>query len=283
MLQTEIIDKNKKENSLLHDIKFLDHNFLVANKHQPRQKFAEEDINQLSDSIKHHGLLQPILVRKESTNKYIVIAGERRLRAAKIAGLQKIPCIIREETDGDELEIAVIENLQREELNPIEQARSFLRLIQEYGHSFESLSLKLGKDKTTIQNYVRLLQLPNEVIDGIENKNISIAHGKALLTLGNNSRIISRYYEKVVTNQYSVKQLETLIHNYKNKKPRKKGSREKPDLRHLCDQMKGYLGTKARIKGSDSKGTIELAFYSNEDLTRIIDLIVGNSIFKNKA
>ncbi len=278
---SENIELNKAEHEL-NNIKFIDIDKIGTNQLQPRKSFNDETIKELSVSIKNHGILQPLLVKKIDNNKFVLIAGERRLRASRIAGLSKIPCILRDETEEMSFELGIIENLQREDLNSVEQARGFLRLMKEYQYSFESLGKRVGKNKTTIQNYVRLLDLQKEILDGLEKQLITTAHGKSLLSLDNKPKKQLQLFNKTIEESLSVKQLDVLIAKSKRKKEKKNARHEKPDMRYICDQIKGFLGTKVTINGDETNGRIEIAYFSAEDLNRVVDIILGNSIFYKK-
>lgn len=245
---------------------------IKPNPFQPREDFNPEGMEELVQSIKEKGIIQPILVRPKGDD-YELIAGERRLRAANLLNLNEIPAIVKEVEDRDSLEIALIENLQREELNPIEEAHAFQYLIDKFQLTQEEISEVLGKARVSVTNTLRLLKLPMEIQDEIKNKRISFAHGRALLEIDdvNQQR---RLVQEIIAKALSVRELENLL---KARRPRIMGARLKtkaaidPYLTIIEEQLQQVLATKIRIIKRKKRGHILIEFYSQEDLQRIVD------------
>eukprot|EP00826_Nyctotherus_ovalis_P037306 TRINITY_DN3394_c0_g3_i1.p1 TRINITY_DN3394_c0_g3~~TRINITY_DN3394_c0_g3_i1.p1 ORF type:complete len:292 (-),score=16.49 TRINITY_DN3394_c0_g3_i1:164-1039(-) len=258
-------------------------NEISPNRDQPRKDFDEEALNNLADSILKHGVIQPIIVVETSANEYQIIAGERRWRAARKAGLKEIPAIvkdIREEHLVDE--IALIENLQRENLNPIEEALGYKNLMEKYGLTQEEVAKSVGKSRPAVTNSVRLLKLPLDVQNLVKNNKISFGHAKVLLSFENEEEII-KYSKKIEENEISVRELEKIAN--KSKKDRvksKKDVKENSGRDSYFDEvemaMMENLGRKVKIFNKNKKsGTIEIEFYNKSDLSEIIRRIVGQS------
>lgn len=241
---------------------------------QPRKNFDSVSIEELSKSIEEHGIVQPIIVRP-SNGRYTIIAGERRWRAARLAGLDKVPIIIRDIDEKEMLEIALIENLQREDLNPMEEAEGINSLIQAYGLTQEQVAQRLGKSRPAIANSLRLLNLPKEVKTMLETNLISSGHARALLGLDSDSKKVE-IAKLIVEKGLSVRETENLIKKIKTNKDNQKTAKttEKPSyILELENKMEESLGTKVTIQQGKKKGVIEIEYYSNDDLERIIDMI----------
>lgn len=245
---------------------------------QPRKDFTQESINELAESIKQQGILQPLIVRKRG-DEFELISGERRWRAAQIAGLDKAPVIIRDVDDRTALEIALVENLQRENLNPIEEAEGFAKLIETFNLTQEEAAAKVGKNRATVANALRLLKLPPDIQALLKKGNITTGHAKAILSL-ENPDLQKVAAEKVVKEQLSVRQTEDLV-NYllhstqTTHKPAKKKKIESTDA-HIVDlekQLMQKFGTKVTLRYREGKGAVEIKFFSNEDLERILNII----------
>ena len=247
---------------------------ISVNPKQPRRDFEEKALNELADSLKTHGLIQPITVRKMPDGKYQLISGERRMRASKIAGLETIPAYIRETDDGEMHVLALIENIQREDLNPIEVAIS-LTLLKEELHleTDEQIAKQVGKSRAAVTNYKRLLNLPPEIINAVRDRSISFGHAKALAGLKNVDTQLVVFKEQI-DKGFSVRELEALVKEYKPKK--KKSSTASLQQEHyniLKAQLKSYFSLNANVKAVDGKnGKITLTF-SNDDIDRIMDLL----------
>ena len=239
-----------------------------ASKYQPRLHFSEEKIEELAQSIREKGVIQPILVRSAGVDRYELIAGERRLRAAKVLGLNEIPAIVRRVADADVLELSIIENVQREELNSIEEAKAYQRLAQEFGYSQDNIAAKVGKDKSSISNLLRLLNLPQKVQDFLSQNLITFGHARALIPVQDEKRQII-FCQKIVEKGLSVRQVESLI----SPKQKLKSSRVRTqdrDIKALEDKLQHALGTKVSIRHGKKRGKIEIEYYSLDDLDRVL-------------
>ncbi len=246
---------------------------IVANPFQPRKNFDDEAIEELAQSIKEHGIIQPIVVRKKG-KKFEIVVGERRFRAAKLANLIEIPAIIRELTENQMMELAILENLQREDLTPIEEAEAYQSLIEKLSFTQEELANRLGKSRPYITNHLRLLQLPDQVRDLVNNGEMSMGHGRTLLGLKNKRRI-PEVAEKVIKHGLNVRQLEALIKQLNDEVSRETEKSEKKDIfvEATETQLREYFGTNVQIKKSKNKGKIEIEFYSEDDLERILEIL----------
>jgi ParB family chromosome partitioning protein len=241
------------------------------NPYQPRRVFDNETLQELADSFKAKGIIQPVLVRRLGDGRFQLIAGERRLRAAKLAGLGRIPAIVRAASDAESMEIALIENLQRKDLNPIEAARAFQRLMKEFGLTQEELSTRIAKERSSIANTVRLLSLPSEVQAWVEEEQLSLGHAKVLLALANADEQI-RLGRKVVKERLSVRDLERLISPGRGMKVRRRGQ---AGANPVEEQLKRKLGTKVRLIEGKTGGKIVIEYYSPGELDRLVDVILG--------
>lgn len=254
---------------------------LKPNPYQPRQNFDEASLEELAGSIKEHGIIQPLVVRK-SIKGYDIVVGERRFRAAKQAGLTKAPVVIKELSDREMMQIALIENLQREDLNPIEEATAYKKLMHGLQLTQEELAKKLGKSRPHIANHLRLLQLDPEVRTLVEDGKLSMGHARALVGLKNKKQVIP-IVDKVIKEEMNVRQLETLIQKLNHHVPRetlkKKEWAMPPELRERVNGLRERLGTAVKIKPgtNEGKGKIELEYYSAEDLYRLLELLDNES------
>lgn len=246
---------------------------LVVNPFQPRKTFDNEAIEELAQSIKEHGIIQPIVVRKKG-KKYEIVVGERRFRAAKLANLGEIPAIIRDLTENQMMELAILENLQREDLTPIEEAEAYQSLIEKLNFTQEELAKRLGKSRPYITNHLRLLQLPDEVIQLISNGELSMGHGRTLLGLKNKRRI-PEVADRVIKQALNVRQLEALIKQLNEEVSRETEKPAKKDIfvQATETQLRERFGTNVQIKKSKNKGKIEIEFYSEDDLERILEIL----------
>lgn len=248
---------------------------IKPNPFQPREDFDQQSIDELAQSIKEKGVIQPLLVRRRGDN-YELIAGERRFRAANSLALKEIPVIVREVSDQDSLELALIENIQREGLNPIEEAHAYQHLMDKFKVSQEKISEVLGKARVTITNTLRLLKLPHEIQQEMKKGRISFGHGRALLEIEDENQQ-RRLAQDTISKGLSVRELENLI---KSKRPRLikrsigSGQRE-PIVAILEEQLQHALATKVRISKRKKRGHINIEFYSEEDLQRIVNVIKG--------
>ncbi len=238
---------------------------------QPRQHFDANALDELAASIRSKGIVQPILVRRDMGH-YRIIAGERRWRAAQLAGLKEVPAIVRETNEKDAFEIALIENLQREDLNPIEEAEGYKRLIEEHQLTQEMVAARVGKDRSSIANSLRLLNLPKEIKSSLVDGSLNMGHARALLGLAD-EEAIKKAAHQVTSLHLSVRATEQLVRKLKEKGTGKKEEPKKadsPQVRSLTEQLQRTLGTKAKIVDKGGKGRLELEFYSYADLDRIL-------------
>lgn len=242
------------------------------NPHQPRDEFDESALDGIAASLRDHGVLQPLVVR-EVTDGFELIAGERRWRAAQRAGLERVPVVVRDASPRESLEIALVENLQREDLNPIEEARAYELLVDEMGLTQEEVAARVGRNRTTVANYLRLLKLPEKVQALLVEGRLSMGHARALLGL-EDAAAQRALAETTVKKGLSVRQVETRVRNH-GRDPTRRGSADKPDPDVVAAEKKlaRALGTKVRIKGKE-KGRLEIRFTSLEELNRLYDLLL---------
>ena len=257
------------------EILFVQSEKIKPNPFQPREDFNQHNIEELAQSIKEKGVIQPLLVRRKGDN-YELIAGERRLRAANSLGLKEIPIIVRDVSDQDSLELALIENIQREGLNPIEEAHAYQHLMDKFQVTQEKISEVLGKARATITNTLRLLKLPHEIQQEMKKGRISFAHGRTLLEIddANQQRKLA---QEIITKGLSVRELESLMKTNRPKGLRRKigQGQSEPLVAILEEQMQHALATKVRIIKRKKRGHINIEFYSPEDLERIANVIKG--------
>ncbi|KRU17394.1 MULTISPECIES: ParB/RepB/Spo0J family partition protein [Bacillus] len=247
---------------------------LRPNPYQPRKTFDEDALSDLKESIQQHGVLQPIIVRK-SIKGYDIVAGERRFRAAQQAGLTTIPAIVREFSETLMREIALLENLQREDLSPLEEAEAYASLLDHLSVTQEELAKRLGKSRPHIANHLRLLTLPDEVQKLIADGTLSMGHGRTLLSLKNKNKL-APLVKKIVDEGLNVRQVEKLVQQLNENVPRETKKKEAPKDRMLKEResfLQNYFGTSVTIKKQKKKGKIEIEFLSNEDLERILELL----------
>ena len=248
---------------------------IIPNKYQPRKNFDKDNLEDLSNSIKERGVIQPIIVRKSNNDdaKYEIIAGERRWLAARNAGLHEIPVIVTEADDLKSLEFAIVENVQRHDLNPLEEAQGYKRLIDEFSYDQEKVSKFIGKSRSYITNCLRLLTLPNEVIKLIEDKKITSGHAKILVGLDNAGFIANKILEK----KLSVRQTENFVKIFKKNKKPKITSNKDANIRDLENSISEKIGLSVTIKNSNrNKGTITFSYKELDQLNKIIEIIKSN-------
>jgi ParB family transcriptional regulator, chromosome partitioning protein len=247
---------------------------LRPNPYQPRKVFQSEAIEELKESISIHGILQPLIVRK-SIKGFEIVVGERRFRAAQEAGLKAVPVVVRELTEQQMMELALLENLQREDLTPIEEAEAYQTLIKQLNLTQEELANRLGKSRPHIANHLRLLALPEPVLQLISNGVLSMGHGRTLLGLKDKEKMIP-IVEKIRKEQLSVRQLEQLvmqINDHVSRETKKKEPSKSIFIKERESVLRDWLGTSVSIKKTKKKGKIEIEFYSDEDLERIIEML----------
>ncbi|MDV2684709.1 ParB/RepB/Spo0J family partition protein [Alkalihalophilus lindianensis] len=249
-------------------------NELRPNPYQPRKLFSDKAISELADSIKSHGILQPIIARK-SIKGYEIVVGERRYRAAQKAGLKTVPVVVRELDEQKMMELALIENLQREDLNPIEEAMAYEKLMEHLNYTQEQLASRLGMSRPHIANHIRLLQLPKVVQEFISQGTLSMGHGRALLGVKDKQKL-SILIEKIIEDRLSVREVEELV-NQLNDRVSRETSRKKiqltPQLKEHQDYLRSRFGTSVSIKPGKNKGKIEIDYFSEDDLERILTLL----------
>lgn len=247
------------------EITKVDINDVIPREDQPRKNFDTESLKELSESIKEHGVLQPVLVRPIG-DQYEIIAGERRYRAAKLADLELLPVVIKEVTDNEAMEIALIENLQREDLSIIEEALAYKGMIENFGYIQEEVAKKVGKSRTHIANTIRILKLPQEILQMLEDKKISAGHARTLLSIDNVQEQIAAA-KKIATENISVREAEQKAKNRKN-------INNKPaEIADIEDRLQKYFGTKAEVMPKKKGGSINIRYYNQEDLERILELL----------
>ena len=273
-LDALFIDNSTEENG----DKLVNINDIEPKRDQPRKHFDEEALKELADSIAMHGVIQPLLVRPLSDGGYQLIAGERRWRASRMAGLSQVPVVVREMTDEEAMELALIENLQREDLNPIEEAEGFKLLMDTYSFTQEQAAEKVGKSRPAVANALRLLALPKEVLDMVKEGIISSGHARTLLPLSD-EKLIIKLAEEISQKELSVRETERIVKTLlkpKNEIVKKKSKRD-PYYDECEIAIREELGRKAKINVSrGNKGSIEIEFFSKEDLQSILEALAGN-------
>jgi ParB family transcriptional regulator, chromosome partitioning protein len=245
---------------------------IETNPKQPRRDFDEQSLQELAQSIKLHDIIQPVTVSKLHGNKYRLISGERRIRAAKIAGLKDIPAYIRQANDQDLLELALLENLQREDLNAMEIALSYKRMMEELDHTQEQVAERMGKDRTTVTNYIRLLKLPPDIQIAVRSGEISMGHARALINVDTIDKQLY-IFDEIKTKGLSVRQTENLVRNLYKEKEVKKTSSPLPDgYKKVEDKLASHFSTRVKLKHSKSgSGQITFDYYSLDELNKLLD------------
>lgn len=252
-------------------------NDVEPNREQPRKKFDQEKLQALAESISQHGVVQPIIVKKKDKG-YSIIAGERRWRAAKLAGLKTIPAIIKDISSRDVMEIALIENIQREDLNPIEEAEAYQKLIDEHGLTQELLSKLVGKSRAAIANSVRLLLLTEKVKEMLISDILTAGHARTLITIDDAEKQ-KKLADTIVEKNLNVRETEKLVNEQTNSKEIRKNRKPKKDanLIDIEEKLKSVLGTKVDLQHHENKGKIIIEYYSNDEFDRIIDIITRDN------
>jgi len=256
---------------------------IYPNPYQPRREFNPEGLEELADSIREKGVIQPLVVLKEDGERggFFLVAGERRLRASKIAGLKEVPVVVKDVSSEDLLELALIENIQRENLNPLEEAAAYDRLLNEFGLTQEEIAQKVGKERSTVTNTLRLLKLPESIKNDLMRGTLSVGHARVLLGISEDELVIKALRDEIVSGSLSVRQAEALVKSHKtgaeksgkrNKKQR--GLIPKPYCRALTNALFNYLNAATRIVQNGSQGKVEIEYKTAEDLERIMGLII---------
>ncbi len=282
--KTKKIALGRGLNALLPDIEHLesvskeyfqcDIELIRPNRYQPRLRFSEDELEGMARSIKEQGIIQPLLVRKDE-NGYELVTGERRLRAAKKAGLDQVPVIVKTIRDTDLLEMSIVENIQREDLNPMEEAEAYYQLIAKFDLTQDQAAARIGKSRSAVANFLRLRQLPEQIKASIMDGTLSMGHARALLGASNSAQQ-NAAWRAVVSKGLSVRETESLIKRLKakTKKPKKSSTgSEQRYLLSLADDLSRHFGTKVQIKRRGQKGKVEIAFYNNDDLDRLLSLL----------
>lgn len=276
--KTTVEAKPAEKSETLNDATLMDINKVEPNRDQPRKKFDEDALVELSESIKQFGILQPLLVQKRK-DYYEIIAGERRWRAAKIAGVKEVPVIIKELTDQEIMEISLIENIQREDLNPIEEALAYKRLLEEFNLKQDEVAERVSKSRSAVTNAIRLLKLNDKVQQMVIDEMLTTGHARALLSIEDEEQQYS-IAQKIFDEKLSVRDTEKLVKNIQNQKktedsvPKKLDPKLEAIYQDLEEQMKVILGTKVVINHKDEKrGKLEIEYYSQDELDRIIDML----------
>ncbi|MBI3605464.1 MAG: ParB/RepB/Spo0J family partition protein [Nitrospirae bacterium] len=269
LLGDTLIDNGNRQNELIE----IELSRVVPNKFQPRVEFNPKELEELAASIKLNGVIQPVMVRPKGPNHYELVAGERRLRASRMAGLTKIPAYIKNISDRQMLEYALIENIQRADLNPLEEARAFERLIKDFGLTQEEIAKQVGKERSSISNSLRILDLPKEVRNFISENKLSVGHAKVILTVPDRELQISLAHQ-IIENQLSVRQSDLLAK--KMAQPRHtKNKRKDAVWVDLEDRLQRSLGTKVSIESGRKGGKIMIEYYGHEDLERLMEIMLG--------
>lgn len=252
----------------------IDITLLDPNPEQPRQVFDKSHLQELSDSIKHNGVIQPLIVTPQG-ERFIIIAGERRWRASKLAGYKVVPAIVRKIEKGKMLSLALLENIQRQELNPIEEALAYSKLLEDNNFTHETLAVKMGKNRTTISNTVRLLKLPEAIKDKIQDGLLSFGHARCLITVDANEHL-DKLADKCIQGQWSVRELEKRIALQRSRATRRR-SRKQKNIKDIELQISQIFGSKVTIAGEGRKGKITIAYESDAQFKKILSsLMLGN-------
>ena len=260
---------NNQNNNLFEEINI---NQIEINPDQPRKKFNDKSLKELSISIKNYGIIQPITVRKLSENKFQLISGERRFRASKLSGIQTIPSFIKDADEKEILELALIENIQREDLNSIEISVSYKKLLDDLKISQDELAEKVGKDRSTINNYLRLLKLPPTIQNGIIENKIHMGHARSLITIEKSEAQIE-IYNTIIKRGLSVRKTEDLVRSLNKIKKNNKNLLRSKEIEKLEGKLSSHFGTKIYTSGNNNKGKIIIPYNSTNDLNRILEIL----------
>lgn len=270
-ISTNMTSQEAATDSNAGGILYIDINDIKPNVNQPRKAFDEEKLEDLAASIKEHGLIQPVVLRSVGTG-YEIVAGERRWRAARKAGVKEIPCIVRELSDEENMLLAIIENMQREDLNPIEEAEGINQMIDTYGLTQDDVSRSVGKSRPYITNCLRLLKLPEDIQRFVADGQLSAGHARAIVSAGSKEKQIA-LAQRAVKEGLSVRQIEKLAKESKNSKKPAKPREKNADVKRVERDLKEALGTRVTLNQKGKKGKIEIEYYSKDELERLIDLL----------
>jgi ParB family chromosome partitioning protein len=266
-----LIPEIEKSQERSKDFFYCEIEMIRPNRFQPRMQFAEDELAALCQSIKEQGILQPLLVREENDG-FELIAGERRLRAAKKAGLTQVPVVIKRIADSKLLELSIVENIQRANINPIEESEAYYRLINEFKMTQDEVATRVGKSRSAVANFLRLRQLPEPIKTNIQEGKLTMGHARALLGIENSTQQMAAW-RAVVKKNLSVRETENLIRSLKEEKKKPKASRKSTEdihLQSLADDLSRHFGTKVVIRRRGQVGRVEIEFYSDDDLDRLI-------------
>jgi ParB family chromosome partitioning protein len=251
---------------------------ILPNPFQPRKRFLKEELESLEESIKQNGILQPLLVRRKGDGVYELIAGERRFRASKLANLSTVPVTIRNSKDDESTVLALVENIQRKDLNPMEEAKAYRQLIEEFGLTQEMVAKQVGRERSSVANILRLVSLPSEIQQSIEIEELTLGHAKVILGFGNSKTQIA-LAKRIIRDQLSVRDVERMIKNdqtlLKNASKKVKPPSSQSPYSSVEEQLRKQLGTKVAIRSRRRGGELTVTYYSEEDLTRIVDVILS--------
>ena len=261
----------KTETIVVNEPKEIEIGLIDRNPDQPRKIFDDDALAELTTSIKNYGVIQPIIV-KENNGRYVIIAGERRWRASRLAGLKTIPCVIKDYTEQEISEIAIIENLQREDLNPIESAKAIKSLINQYNLTQDEVADKIGKSRPAVANTLRLLSLPESIITLVEGNKLTAGHARALLGIDNPAKQ-KEIALLIIKNGLTVRDVENIIKHLNNPTKESVKKEKSLEIKDFEDKIKRVFSTKVQIKGTDSKGKIVIDYYSKDDLERIYEIL----------
>ncbi|MDI6730995.1 MAG: ParB/RepB/Spo0J family partition protein [Candidatus Margulisbacteria bacterium] len=255
---------------------------IVPNPRQPRSEFQKDALEDLANSIKEQGVIEPILTRLRG-GKYEIVAGERRFRAAKLAGLTSLPSIVKEFSDEQSLELALIENLQREDLNPMDEAEGYAQLIKEFSLTQEEAAKKVGKGRTVVANMLRILSLPEKIKHSLRKGEITVGHSRALLAIEGAEKQIE-VWKQIIQHNLNVRDVEVLVRGAPTtEKPKAKGGRKRAytqnvELNAIVEKLTTFFGTKVKAHGTSDRGRIEIEYYSKDDLERILEMLLGEKM-----
>ena len=263
---------DEKDSTSIDKVMYININDIKPNDNQPRKHFNEDKIQELASSIIEHGIIQPLVLRKIDNERYEIVAGERRWRAARAAGLEKVPSIIRDFTDEENMVIAIIENMQREDLNSIEEAEGLRQMIETYGFTQEEVSRSVSKSRPYITNALRLLKLPQNIQEKLANGQISPGHGRALLA-AKDKQYQEKLCNRILNEGLSVRKTEELANNFKTKKTEKRKAIKDANVLQVERELKEIYGTKVSISTKGKKGILQIEYYGNNELNRLIDLL----------
>lgn len=263
---------DEKDSTSIDKVMYININDIKPNDNQPRKHFNEEKIQELASSIIEHGIIQPLVLRKIDNERYEIVAGERRWRAARAAGLEKVPSIIRDFTDEENMVIAIIENMQREDLNSIEEAEGLRQMIETYGFTQEEVSRSVSKSRPYITNALRLLKLPQNIQEKLANGQISPGHGRALLA-AKDKQYQEKLCNRILNEGLSVRKTEELANNFKTKKTEKRKAIKDANVLQVERELKEIYGTKISISTKGKKGILQIEYYGDDELNRLIDLL----------